>query len=538
MSVTLYDTTLRDGCQQEGISLTVGEKLRVVRLLDALGIDVIEGGWPSANPKDRSFFARVRELPLMHSEISAFGATRKASTHVEDDPQVRALVEAETPVVTVVGKSCRQQAERVLRVHPDENLRMIDDTVRYLVEQNRRVIFDAEHFFDGYRYDAGYAVEAITAAWEAGCETVTLCDTNGGNSPWDIYATIVALRGMLPIPVGIHAHNDGDMAVANSLSAVRAGATQVQGTINGYGERCGNANLCSLIPALQLKLHVIDLGGERLKTLRAVAETVGRIAHQELPSDLPYVGDSAFAHKGGIHVHALDRWPMSYQHIDPSIVGNRTRVVVSEQSGRTNLKWKLKELGLLSDVDPSRLEKLVAKIKELEGNGYQFEGADASIELLVRRASADYEPPFRLEGFHVLVRHDTGQSMVADASVRMAVDAHLIHTADDGNGPVNALDRAVRKALLPMYPQLAEMELSDYRVRILDGDAGTGARIRVLLTTTSGEISWTTVGCGTSIVEASWIALADALEYGLGLHRRGSEPEMVGVKETACKQTS
>ncbi len=538
MKLTLYDTTLRDGAQQEGISLTVGEKLRIVSLLDALGIDIIEGGWPSANPKDRSFFARVGELPLTCSKISAFGSTRKASIHVEDDVQVRSLLEAKTPVVTIVGKSCRQQVERVLRVRPEENLRMIDDTVRYLVDQHRRVMFDAEHFFDGYRHDAGYAVEAIVAAWEAGCETVVLCDTNGGTLPWDVYAAVISLRDMLPISLGIHAHNDAEMAVANSLAAVRAGVDQVQGTINGYGERCGNANLCSLIPALQLKLHAVDLGANRLETLRRVAESVGMIADQELPSHLPYVGRSAFTHKGGLHVHALDRWAMSYQHLDPAAVGNRTRVVVSEQSGRTNLKWKLRELGLDSDISPSRLEKLIGEVKRLEEDGYQFEGADASIELLVRRASVDYRPPFQLEGVHVLVRHDTGQKMVADASVRMKVGAELVHTADDGNGPVNALDRAVRKALLPHYPELAEMELTDYRVRILDGDAGTGARVRVLLTTASGELTWTTVGCGTSIVEASWIALADALEYGLGLRRTDRETWAVGAKEKACKLTS
>lgn len=536
MAVTLYDTTLRDGSQQEGISLTVGDKLRIVSMLDSLGIDIIEGGWPSSNPKDRSFFVRVRELPLACSKISAFGSTRKASIHVEDDPQVRALIDAETPVVAIVGKSCLQQVKRVLRVRPDENLRMIHDTVRYLVDRGRQVVFDAEHFFDGYRFDPGYAVETAVAAWEAGCATVVLCDTNGGTLPWDVYAIVVALRGMLPVSLGIHAHNDAEMAVANTLAAVRAGVDQVQGTINGYGERCGNANLCSLLPALQLKLRAVDLGGKRLEALRDVAESVGRITHQELPPGLPYVGRSAFTHKGGLHVHALDRWPMSYQHLDPAAVGNQTRVVVSEQSGRTNLKWKLKELGLEAGVSPTRLEKLVGQIKELEKDGYQFEEADASIELLIRRASVDYRPPFRLEGFHVLVRHDTGQRMVADASVRMTVGAQLVHTADDGNGPVNALDRAVRKALLPTYPELAHMILTDYRVRILDGDAGTGARVRVLLTTASGERAWTTVGCGTSIVEASWIALADALEYGLGLARTGAET-LVG-KEAPCKQTS
>jgi len=538
VTLTLYDTTLRDGSQQEGISLTVGEKLRIVRLLDSLGVNIVEGGWPSANPKDRSFFQRVRELALTCSRISAFGATRKALTHVEDDPQVRALIDAETPVVTIVGKSSLQQVKRVLRVQPEENLGMISDTVRYLADQGRQVVFDAEHFFDGYREDPSYAIETVAAAWKAGCETVTLCDTNGGTLPWDVYAIVVALRGMLPVSFGIHAHNDADMAVANSLAAVRAGADHVQGTINGYGERCGNANLCSLIPALQWKLHAVDLGAKRLETLRRVAESVARIAHQELPSGLPYVGRSAFAHKGGLHVHAMDRWPMSYQHLDPAVVGNRTRVVVSEQSGRTNLKLKLRELGLDAEMTPPRLEKLVGRIKELEEDGYQFEGADASLELLVRRAATDYCAPFHLEGFHVLVRHDTGERMVADASVRIAIGAQLVHTADAGNGPVNALDRAVRKALVPTYPKLADMVLTDYRVRILDGDDGTGARVRVLLTTTDGDTGWTTVGCGTSIVEASWIALADALEYGLWITQPKPDTEVVPAKETACKQRS
>lgn len=515
MNITLYDTTLRDGAQREGIAFSVEDKLRIAAALDRLGADYIEGGWPGSNPKDMEFFARVKELRLDHAIIAAFGSTRRAGTAVEEDRNVQALLAAGTSVVTVFGKSWDKQVTHVLETSRGENLRMISETISYLKEAKREVIYDAEHFFDGYRADPGYAVETIRAAAAAGADTIVLCDTNGGALPATVGAVVAAIKEEIDVPLGIHAHNDSETAVANTIAAVVAGAVHVQGTINGYGERCGNANLCSVIPAFKLKLGYGCLSDEQLAHLTETARYVSELSNLPLAPHLPYVGKSAFAHKGGVHVNALLKWRKSYQHIDPKLVGNRSRVLISELSGKSNITYKMRELGLgLPDGSP-QAQRALDRVKELEREGFQFEGADGSVELLVRRASSDYCAPFTLRGFHVLVKEGNGGGMVSEATVKVEVNGQVTHTAAEGNGPVDALNAAVRKALLPVYPELSAVRLIDYKVRILDGEAGTAARTRVLITSSDGHWSWSTVGSSQNIIEASWFALADALEYGI-----------------------
>jgi len=513
MKITLYDTTLRDGSQREGISFSVEDKLRIASALDRLGVDYIEGGWPGSNPKDMEFFKRVGELHLRHAIITAFGSTRRVGIAVDEDPSIRALLSVGTECVTVFGKSSNAQVRHVLETTRDENLRMIAETISYLKDAEREVIYDAEHFFDGYRDDPSYAIATVCAAAEAGADAIVLCDTNGGVLPGTIAEVTAQVKGKLALPLGIHAHNDSEMAVANTIAAVSAGATHVQGTINGYGERCGNANLCSVIPALMLKLdHDCDVD---LSLLRETARYVSELANLPLDPHLPYVGTSAFAHKGGVHVNALLKWENSYQHVEPRLFGNRRRVLISELSGRSNITYKARELGLeLQDGSP-QAERVLDRVKELEREGFQFEGADGSVELLIRRASPDYRAPFTLRGFHVLVKEGNGSGMVSDATVKVEVNDEVIHTASEGNGPVDALNAAVMKAILPFYPHLADVRLTDYKVRILDGKAGTAARTRVLITSSDHRRSWSTVGSSANIIEASWYALVDALEYAI-----------------------
>jgi len=515
MSVVLYDTTLRDGTQREGISFSVEDKLKIARRLDRLGIAYIEGGWPGSNPKDMAFFERVSELDLEQAVITAFGSTRRADMAVEEDPNIQALIAADTAAVAVVGKSWALHVHRVLRTTLEENLRMIAESVRYLKAKGREVIYDAEHFFDGYQADPIYALRTLAAAAEAGADVLVLCDTNGGSLPSTIAAVIAEVRQATTTPLGIHAHNDGEMAVANSLAAVEMGVVHVQGTINGYGERCGNANLCSIIPALKLKMGYDCVTDEQLRMLTETARYVSELANLKLDAHLPYVGHSAFAHKGGMHVDALIKCEESYQHVDPSLVGNHKRVVVSELSGKSNVAYKAQELGLELPGGSEQSRRILRHIKELESKGFQFEGAEGSVELLIRRAQPGYEPPFELLDFHVLVRSGHDGSMAAEATVKVRVGDEIMHTAADGNGPVNALDLAVRKALLPVYPRLADVHLTDYKVRILDGEAGTAAQTRVLIDSADGHRTWSTVGCSTNIIEASWQALADSLEYAL-----------------------
>jgi len=512
--ITLYDTTLRDGAQRERLSFSLADKLKITEWLDRLGIDYVEGGWPGSNPKDREYFARIADLRLAHAQVTAFGSTRRTGIAVEDDVHLAALLDAQTPVITVFGKSWLLHVVEVLQTTPDENLRMIGETIRYLREGGRRVIYDAEHFFDGYRDDAAYALETLHAAAEAGAEVAVLCDTNGGTLPSEITSVLRAAGRAVDAPLGIHAHNDIETAVAGTIAAVEAGASHVQGTINGYGERCGNANLCSVIPTLQLKLGHDCLRDEQLARLSETAHAVSELANQRLDPHLAYVGSSAFAHKGGMHVDALRKDAKSYQHINPSQVGNRTRIVISELAGRSNVVHKAEEFGLaLGSRDT--VSSVLSQIKELEGRGFQFEGAEGSVELMIRRTETDYRPPFELVDFHVLVRGGDDGAMAAEATIKIRVGERTIHTAADGTGPVNALDAAIRKALLPVHPQLASVRLTDYKVRILDGEAGTAAQTRVLITSSDGARSWSTVGCSDNIIEASWIALVDALEYAL-----------------------
>jgi 2-isopropylmalate synthase len=518
--VLLYDTTLRDGAQREGISLSVDDKLKITRLLDELGVHYVEGGWPGSNEKDHDYFEHVRELDLAHVRVAAFGMTCRVGTDAEDDANVQALLATGTPVVTVVGKSWTLHVRDVIRATPEENLRMIRESVGYLASQGREVIFDAEHFFDGYKDDPDYAGATLRAAVEGGADTLVLCDTNGGSMPWEIETIVREVQDAFPdTSLGIHAHNDTEMAVANSLAAVRAGAAHVQGTINGYGERCGNANLCTLIPNLELKLGLSALPEGRLAGLTRTARAVASVANLSLFRQAPYVGQSAFAHKGGLHVHAMRRNPQSYQHVDPALVGNEARFLVSELSGKASLLSKADEAGIAHE-ELEDLPAVLEEVKRLEHRGFTFEGADASVELMLQRARPGYAPPFEMLDFMVVVEHREGRGIFAEATIKVRVDGEVYHTAAEGNGPVNALDAALRKALLSVYPSLARLDLVDYKVHILDGVEGTAATTRVLLDMENGTTGWTTVGASANIIEASWRALADGIEYGLTLAER------------------
>lgn len=520
MRILVYDTTLRDGTQHEGVSLSVEDKLKITLRLDELGVDYIEGGWPGSNPKDIEFFDRVRQLPLQHARVTAFGSTRKANTPAAEDPQVQLLVDAATPAVAVFGKSSDLHVEHVLRTTLDENLNMIHDTVAYLKAHGREVVYDAEHFFDGYKRKPDYALATLKAAADAGADVIVLCDTNGGCLPWEIETIFEIVKAHLPgVSLGIHTHDDAGCAVANTLAAVRCGAVQVQGTINGYGERVGNANLCTILPNLALKWGYDVLHRDALARLTEVSRYVAETGNMGHDPRLPYVGSAAFTHKGGTHVAAIMRVEESYQHIDPTLVGNQKRVVVSELSGQGNIRYKAEEFGLHVNGHPG-IKNVLQRIKELENQGFSFEGAEASVELMLRRTEPGYSPPFELVDFTVVVEHRESRGIQAQAMVKVRIHGETALTAAEGNGPVNALDLALRKALLPHYPSLAEMRLTDYKVRILDSHAATGATTRVLLDSTNDERTWTTVGASTNIIDASWQALADSFEYALVVARQ------------------
>jgi 2-isopropylmalate synthase len=516
MQVMIYDTTLRDGTQREGLSLTVQDKLRVAQLLDDLGVAYIEGGWPGSNPKDVEFFARAKTLELKRARLAAFGATCRVNGKPDDDANIRALLDAETPVVTVVGKTWTLHVTEVLQTTREENLRIIGESLAYLKSRGREVIYDAEHFFDGYRADPAYALATLRAAFDGGADSVTLCDTNGGSMPWEIEEIVRAVRAQFPgKSFGIHTHNDSECAVANSLAAVRAGCTLVQGTINGYGERCGNANLCAIIPDLELKMGAPCLPAGNLARLTALAHAVAEIANLAPDDHMAYVGHSAFAHKGGIHVAAMRRNETSYQHVDPARVGNASRVVVSELSGRGNVLSKAEEFGVDVNNANTDVAAVLQRIKELEAQGFHFESAEASIEMMLRRAQKGYRPLFEMIDFLVVVEKRQGRGLLAEANVKLRVGDEVVHVAAEGNGPVNALDTALRKALVPFYPALNAFHLADYKVRILDGGAGTAATTRVLIETANHVQRWSTVGASPNIIEASWLALCDSVEYGL-----------------------
>ncbi len=528
MQILLYDTTLRDGTQREGLSLSVEDKLKIARELDLLGIHYIEGGWPGSNPKDAEFFRRIRRVELRHARIVAFGSTRRADAACETDANIRALVDADTPVVTLVGKSSTLHVEQVLETTRQENLAMIADSVAYFKERGKEVVYDAEHFFDGYKLDAAYALATLSAAARAGADCLVLCDTNGGSLPHEVTEIVQAVRRHLANEgfdnsnsghgptLGIHTHNDGALAVANAIAAVRAGCVHVQGTINGYGERCGNMDLIPLIANLQLKLGYRCITPEQLRRLSEVSHYVAAVANLNPDTHAPFVGYSAFAHKGGIHVAAVAKVPDSYQHIDPELVGNQMRIVVSELSGRGNVRMRAQELGL--DLNGNE-QVVLQRIKELENRGFQFEAAEGSFEMLVRRAAPDYQPPFDLLDFTVVVSKHGANDMTSQAMVKLKIGDEIMHTAAEGAGPVNALDRAIRKALLPHYPELANVQLVDYKVRIVDEHLGTAAKPRVLIESACGEERWSTVGCSENIIEASFMALWDSLELPLARRR-------------------
>ncbi len=510
--IEIYDTTLRDGAQGEGVNFSVEDKCRVAEQLDELGVDFIEGGWPGSNPRDISFFEQARKLRLSNARIASFGATRRKQIPCDEDPSIQALLKAETPVVTVFGKSWLLHVTDALRLSSEENLEIIADTISYLSARVPFVIYDAEHFFDGYRADPNYALETLRAALSGRPQRIVLCDTNGGSLPEFVAAATRAVVEQCGVPIGIHCHNDGDLAVANTLAAVSSGATHVQGTINGYGERCGNVNLCSVIPNLELKLGREVLGLERLQRLREMAHFVSEIANFSLDSRAAFVGDSAFAHKGGVHVSAVERNPQTYEHIAPETVGNRRRVLISDLSGRSNLMAKARELGLeLRDG-----QQVLEELKRLENDGYEFEAAEASFELLVQRLRGTYQPYFELLGFRVIDEH-RGESMpMSEATIKIKVGSHVEHTAASGNGPVNALDRALRRALEKFYPTLSEMRLVDYKVRVISSRlSGTASLVRVLIFSGDEQAGWGTVGVSPNIVEASWRALVDSVEYKL-----------------------
>ncbi len=514
--IQIYDTTLRDGTQREGISLSCDDKLRIASKLDRLGVAFIEGGWPGSNPKDAEFFDRAKDMVWENAQIAAFGSTRRAGNAPEEDPNLRALLDAGTPVCTVVGKSSTLHVTEVLRTTRDQNLLMVRESVAFLKSQDRRVMYDAEHFFDGYQDDPTYAVETLRAAIEGGAEIVVLCDTNGGSMPWEVGSIVGEVNEQLDHPVGIHTHNDSECAVANSLAAVQSGAIHVQGTINGYGERCGNANLCAIIPDLELKMGLQCLPKGKLSELSEVSRFVSDVANLPQDEHMAFVGTSAFAHKGGIHVAAMRRNVNAYQHINPTEVGNKMRVVVSELSGRGNLLSKVEELGLQLDESVD-MPEVLNRLKELEAQGFSFEAAEASVVMLLKRQSDEYKAPFVLIDYTVVVENRGGRGTFAEATVKVDVDGEVIHTAAEGNGPVNALDAALRKALTPIYPDVNSFQLVDYKVRIVDGQNGTSATTRVIIDSRNGSQEWSTVGASTNIIEASWQALVDSIDYGLAL---------------------
>ncbi|MDH4229578.1 MAG: citramalate synthase [Nitrospirota bacterium] len=521
--VAIYDTTLRDGCQAEDVNLSVHDKVRAVGYLDDLGVRYIEGGWPSSNPRETEFFERVRDLELKHAQITAFGSTHRASNAVEDDVNVAGLLASGVDVITIFGKSWNFHVTSALNIPLERNLELIRDTVRYLKAHRSRVFYDAEHFFDGYKADPEYAIATIQAAQEGGADCLVLCDTNGGSMPWEVRDIMQAVRPRVTAPLGIHCHNDSEVAVANSLTAIQCGATQVQGTINGFGERCGNANLISVIANLELKMGIPVLPPGGLGLLKETSGGLYELANLTHNKHMPYVGESAFAHKGGIHVSAVEKNAATYEHVAPETVGNHRRVLISDYSGRSNILYKAKEFGIdLSDQSALSAD-ILAQLKDLEASGFQFEGAEASFELLIRKAMGTHRRFFELAGFRVIAgRRGNHDPSVSEAIVKVRVGGQERHEVSEGDGPVNALDLALRKALAGFYPQIAEFRLLDYKVRVLTGSHGTASRVRVLVESGDAHGTWGTVGVSSNIIEASYQALVDAIEFRL---MRGEEPE-------------
>ncbi len=514
--IEIFDTTLRDGAQGEFVNLSLHDKIRIAQRLDEFGIDIIEGGWPFSNEGAREFFARAAKMPWKHAQLCAFGSTRKPQTSATEDGNLLALLQAETPVVSVFGKCWDLHVTHALRVTLDQNLKMIFDSVQFLVTQGRRVIFDAEHFFDGYKANPDYAVRAIKSAVDAGADTVVLCDTNGGSLPCEVTRIVQEVATQVKAPLGIHAHNDSECAVANSLEAIAAGCTHVQGTINGLGERTGNANLCSILPALALKMGLTFHAADRLHHLTSLSHFVADVVNAPHIHSQPYVGRSAFAHKGGVHADAVMKEDKTYEHVHPESVGNTRRILVSEMAGGATVMYHAANLSLNLDKKSPEVKRVLGKVVKLENQGWSFEGAEASFELLLMHEVGRYRKLFDLQGFRVIVekRGDNGD-VITEATVKIAVDGEIMLTVAEGDGPVHALDTALRLALLRFYPDLAQIRLSDFKVRVVNVGVGTAAKVRVNVESEGFGATWSTVGVSTNIIEASWDALVQSIEYGL-----------------------
>lgn len=513
--IELFDTTLRDGTQGEGISLTVRDKIMITQKLDDFGIDIIEGGWPGSNPRDEEFFSEIKKVKLNHAKMCAFGSTARYSDKIESDPNLIALLKAETPYVSIFGKTWKFHSETSLRLTADQNADLIYKSVKLLKDNGKIVVFDAEHFFDGFKDNPMFALRMLIAAEDGGATVITLCDTNGGTLPHEIKSAIDEVKKSISKPIGIHTHNDSDLAVANSLAAIESGAVHVQGTINGVGERCGNANLISIIPNLILKMNYSTKKKIQLEHLTSLSNAVYEIMNLSPNTRAAFVGKSAFAHKGGIHVSAVLKDSRMYEHINPTVVGNAQRVLVSDLSGQSNIKYKAKEFGVEVEADTEFNKKLVAHIKALEFEGYQFDGAEASFELILRNEKNEFTPFFKTIDSRIYTFFDNDRHNNAEAVLKIEVNGEVEHTAAEGDGPVNALDNALRKALLRFYPEIASIKLVDYKVRVLDEKEATAAKVRVLIESSDGETTWSTVGVSTNIIEASWQALCDGINYKL-----------------------
>jgi 2-isopropylmalate synthase len=523
--IHLYDTTLRDGTQGEDVNFSAEEKIMIAQRLDDFGIHYIEGGWPGSNPRDLQFFELAQQVDFKHAKLAAFGSTRKPGFSCGDDPNIQALLAARTPVITIFGKSWDLHVGKIMGNTLEENLAMIHDSVAYLKDHSREVIYDAEHFFDGYKANPDYALSTLAAAVKGGADCIVLCDTNGGTLTYDIEPMIARVHQVVaekkhpcpsPIRIGIHTHNDSGLAIANSICAVKAGATMVQGTINGYGERCGNADLTSIIPILCLKMNRPCISSENLSRLKKLSRFVSETANMIPHNNMPFVGKSAFAHKGGVHVSAIMKLPRAYEHIDPVLVGNKRKVLVSDLSGKSNVEYKARELGV--ELNGSDRQKVVSEIKRMEQEGYQFDVADGSFKILLEKLTEQYQPLFELESFRVTIEKDKNQPCSAHATIKISVDGKQEITAAEGSGPVSALDSALRKALDNFFPHLDHMRLVDFKVRVIDGRAGTAARVRVFIESRDEDHVWSTIGVSEDIIEASWHALADSFQYKLSRH--------------------
>ncbi len=524
-TIQIFDTTLRDGTQGEKVSFSAEDKFRIAKRLDEFGVDYIEGGWPGSNPKDMAFFSKAKTHSFDNAKIVAFGSTCRAGNSPDEDPNLNALIEAETPAVSIFGKSWLLHVSEALYITPEENLALISGSIEYLKRFDKEVIYDAEHFFDGYKDNPEYALSTLKAAEKAGADILVLCDTNGGTLTHEISEIVAEVAQEVDTPLGIHTHNDCELAVANSLAAVEAGAIHVQGTVNGYGERCGNANLCSIIPTLQLKMGYTCVSPDKLQHLSTLSKFVSELGNLSPDHKQPFVGRSAFAHKGGIHVSAVIKNEQTYEHIRPELVGNKRRVLVSDLSGKSNVCYKSDELGLDVDKYSKESSEIVQKLKELENQGYQFEAAEASFELLVKQMTNSAPDFFSLEGFRIIMERDASGKSRSEATIRVNVNGRIEHSAAEGNGPVHALDAALRKALREFYPEITSMKLQDYKVRVLNEKDGTGARVRVLIDSSKDTATWGTVGVSENIIDASWQALTDGITYYL--MNQNSKPKNV-----------